>query len=287
MSFVAPVFRTYDVENNVPLKFYQTTGKDGKPTFMANHKGLAIFSHYDFTAKIIERGLMGKTMRVNIIIRERNANGGWGIATPVYSKVADCLLNPDVEIFDQAPIIMIDGQNFLRTLRDINPQASAYFAVEKLIKKFRYFPKFIRVYICPQTVKDIKFQWENLKTNLVRQNLNVQIIELQAQQINVGNNSYIQKSDIDPLLLKDLGRILERYRDPRETLVLFTGDSDYLTVCQEWLGNSTDPFSQADRGRLLMLVSSSKGKGPAPMSPKMKEVCNDPNAGVIEIADLI
>jgi hypothetical protein len=155
------------------------------------------------------------------------------------------------------------------------------------VRRFKRSPKLIRLYICPQTINDIQYQWDDLKAQLTKKNaLPIEIVELQAQQISVGYG-YKQKSDIDPLLLKDLGRVLERFKNRHEALVLMSGDCDYAPACEEWLGNSNDPFCQFPHGRLLMVVSATGQKTSGSLSPRVKEICNDPNAQVVEITDLM
>lgn len=284
------IFNSSAIEYDVPLKFYPTTRNDGTPTYISHYRKIVVFSHDSRLYPIIRlHQLEGVTLRVNVEFLSRSTQGGYAVATPInHQNWQSSIIEHDADAYQQAPIIMIDGQNFLRTLWKIDSQASAYDVIDNMVSNFTKSPKIIRLYICPQTLYDIRIQFEDLDRRLSQKNsLPIKIIELQAKRVNTGGNSYKTKSDVDPLFIKDLGIILERYDDPHETLVLFNGDSDCIPVCEDWLGYSNDPFCQVNRGRLLVVASASRERHLSALSPQLKELCNDPNAQVVEIADLI
>lgn len=265
------------------VKFYRADRPhplDGGENYFGISNGLLVFPDYrsDLLKGLRETPLAEKSLKVTL---RDHPLGGDKLIACCDDNIA---IQPDCDIFNQAPIVLIDGQNFLRDMRNLNPYASAYATLISVLKKFRRPPKAIEFHICLDSANDIDWQLQDIEKNsLSDPQYRISIRYRKSKRINTGNGSFA-KTDIDPILLPDMGEIIGFYREPGETLLLFSGDSDCCHASQKWLGIKESINGDKCRGRMLAVASSRHNKT---FSREMQEVCNDPNGKLLLLENFV
>lgn len=283
-----PYCQTSTVPAPAQVKFYYLknkkliTRKSYSQLIIGFYKNLEVIPNYkDGTLKKIEElKLFGINLPVYCFkIKKKNDEKLIASIDRDYQISKKEIAIQQKNFFDCEPIVLIDGQNFFKDIIEFKKNnyknVSADKIINSVLKKFNKNPKKIILYICNECPSDYKQLLENTKKTI--NNLEIKYRETKF--------SYKIKTDIDPLLLIDLGIIIEKTKHNKECLVLFTGDSDYEEFCRQWLGEKSILFNEhCSLEHKLVIVSSFATNS---FSSNLKDVCNHPNAQLLLIEDFI
>lgn len=272
------------------VKFYYSDephpAMPGCQSLIGFHNDLIVFpDHNNGTYdQIVNLNLIGKALKVELKERPKINGGGASFATIVGDPL-QAIIEPEKEVFDSSPIVLIDGQNFLKDVIHLDPNASAYDVLISILRKFKLPPQKIIFYICKESSRRISQQLQDIEDN-AKSNPDYQIkIDYRKPKFSNAGGSSTAKTDVDSILQPDLGILAERTKGSNEALLLFAGDSDYERICRQWLGEIPIFLDEYyDRGRKLAIASSFHTGS---FSCNLREVCNNPDAQAILIEDFV
>lgn len=278
----------FDENCLVELKFYRSDQShpvlNGRQSLIGFYNGLIVFPDYinETYDQIMDLNLIGKTLRVQLREQFKEYNKGHSFATIVTDPL-QAIVNPQNDIFDSSPIVLVDGQNFIKDVINLNKRASAYNVLISILKKFKLPPQKIILYACKKTYNRIGEQLQEIE-NKAKDDSNYQIkINYRKPKFINTEKGCVIKTDIDSILQTELGILAERTKKSDATILLFAGDSDYERICRQWLGEAPIFLEEYyDCGRKLAIASSFLTKS---FSSNLREVCNNPNAEAIRIED--
>ncbi|OQA36356.1 MAG: hypothetical protein BWY53_00561 [Parcubacteria group bacterium ADurb.Bin326] len=258
----------------------------GRQSLIGFYNDLVVFPDYvnGTYDQIVNLSLIGKTLKVELKERPKGNGKGASFATIVGDPL-QAVVEPEENLFDASPIVLMDGQNFLKDVVDLNANASAYDVLISILGKFKLPPQAIIFYVCKESSYKISKQLQDIEAK-AKSDPNYQIkICYRKPKYSNASGKRTAKTDVDPDLQADLGILTEKTKGSKDVLLLFAGDSDYERVCRQWLSETPNFLDDCyARGRKLAIASSFQTKS---FSSNLREVCNDSNAQAIIIEDFV
>lgn len=272
------------------IKFFNNPQADhNRPDhslFASCYKGMIVFPDATLSEIISRESLIGVPLQVQLqCLANYSNNNSRFIASVAPDYDATNLAVPVPDILDKTFCLLIDGQNFLRSLRSLDPKASAVAIIRRVEKMFYLSPQAVRLFICPETSFDLQPQLTDIASGGLH---NIEVVEYHQQNVTVNRYSQKTKSDVDPPIMAHIGALL--HYSPisglpaPEVLVLFCGDKDFKESLACWLGLMTDcsDYRHVGQHRHLVVVASQ-----AAMSKELRELGNHLRARLIFLEDLL
>jgi len=243
----------------------------GRSTWISTYLGVIIFPSNILDKLITEGNLQGKCLQVVLELRENLGNENKRYVAHPDRDQSLIVAEELVEL--KRSVVVIDGQNFLYSLRKVGVNLSPLAVILQILENQSV--DHIRFYICREAAIKKGIITE-VQMREIEQSPQITIVSRQAKIIRTEDplQPDVMKVDVDQYLMVDIAEVtFSPGFDDIEVIILFSGDSDFHYAVQRWLNSKPS--------RQVRIVSSQDN-----LSTELRELCNKARADFITIKDI-